>query len=70
MNKETTQQPRLTNKIKVTLPMEIVKESNFFNLNTIILILFLIFFVFFLYNCKSGIFKNIDLDVVPYSMVK
>ena len=70
MNRETTQQPRLTNKVKMATPIEIVKENSFFNLNTIILVLFLAFFVFFLYNCKSGIFKNIDLDVVPYSMVK
>ena len=70
MNRETTQQPRLTNKIKMTVPIEIVKENSFFSLNALILILFLAFFVFFLYNCRSGIFKNIDLDVVPYSMVK
>ena len=69
MNRETVQQPRLTNKVINNSPA-VIKESNFFNLNVIILILFLLFFVFFLYNCKSGIFKNIDLDVVPYSMVK
>ena len=66
MNRETKQQPKLTNTIK----KQIITNEPFFNLNTIILILFLAFFVFFLYNCKTGIFKNIDLDFVPYSMVK
>lgn len=70
MNRESKQIPRLTDKVKIATPIEVIKENSFFNLNTIVLILFLAFFVFFLYNCKSGIFKNIDLDVVPYSMIK
>jgi hypothetical protein len=44
--------------------------SNILNINVIILIFFLVFLVFFLINCKYGIFKNIDLDPVPYSMIK
>jgi len=47
-----------------------LKNKPFWNINLIILVIFLGFFVFFLINCKSGIFENIDLNPVPYSMVK
>ena len=48
-----------------------IKNKPFcWNINLIILAIFLGFFVFFLINCKSGIFENIDLNPVPYSMVK
>ena len=46
-----------------------IKVSNNFLLNVIIFIIFLIFLLFFLYNCKYGIFKIVDFDPVPYSIV-
>jgi hypothetical protein len=70
MNKETTKVPSLVNKDNFKIPE--VKKNGFFkfDINAIILIGFLLFFVFFLLNCKSGIFENIDLDPIPYSMIK
>ena len=63
--------PKLVNpenfKTKIKIPKN---KSNFWNRNLIILLLFLIFFIFFLINCKAGIFKNVDLNPVPYSMTK
>jgi hypothetical protein len=68
MNKETIKNPKLVDPINFKKLVEPVKFK--FDINIIILIIFLVFFVFFLLNCKSGIFKNIDLDPVPYSMIK
>ena len=63
--------PKLVNpenfKMKINIPKS---KNNFWNRNLIILFLFLAFFVFFLINCKAGIFKNIDLDPVPYILTK
>jgi hypothetical protein len=70
MNRETTKVPSLVNKDNFKIPEVQNKISFKFDMNTIILIGFLLFFVFFLLNCKSGIFKNIDLDPIPYSMIK
>ena len=70
MNRETTKVPCLVNKDNFKIPEVKNKFSFKFDMNTIILIVFLSFFVFFLLNCKSGIFKNIDLDPIPYSMIK
>ena len=53
---------------KKDIPLK--KGAPFWNINLILLVLFLGFFVFFLINCKSGIFENIDLNPVPYSMTK
>ena len=38
-------------------------------LNLVILFIFIGFFIFFLYNCKYGMFKNIEIDPVPFSIV-
>jgi hypothetical protein len=68
MNKETTKIPKLVNleNFKIKEP-EIKKPMD---INVIILLVFLGFFVFFLLNCRSGLFKNIDMDPIPYSMIK
>jgi hypothetical protein len=85
MNKETVSIPKLVDNIhfKVietpnvqnvqnipNIPnIQNIKVSNNFLLNVIIFIIFLIFLLFFLYNCKYGIFKIVDFDPVPYSIV-
>ncbi len=66
MNKETLRIPKLTDTVFKKIP----EEVPFFNLNMTVLFIFLGFFVFFLLNCKSGIFKNIDVNPIPYSMIK
>jgi hypothetical protein len=38
-------------------------------LNLVILFIFIGFFIFFLYNCKYGMFKNVEIDPVPFSIV-
>jgi len=45
------------------------KARNSLILNLVILFIFIGFFIFFLYNCKYGMFKNIEIDPVPYSIV-
>jgi hypothetical protein len=45
------------------------KERNSLILNLVILFIFIGFFIFFLYNCKYGMFKNIEIDPVPFSIV-
>ena len=72
MDRHTTKIPKLVNAenfkdLKNDCPGKFKIK---FDMNTIILILFIAFFVFFLLNCRSGIFKNIDLDPIPYSMIK
>jgi hypothetical protein len=44
--------------------------SDNFKLNVIILLVFFAFVIFFLINCKDGIFKNIEFDPLPYSIVQ
>lgn len=61
--KESIQVP----KIKETAKKFITNK--YFTLNFIILVLFFIFMIFFLINCKYGMFKNIYIDPVPYSLV-
>ena len=74
--KETLKRPRLTDipivpieeiakKITESSPPKIVK----WNLNIILIFCFILFTVFFLYNCKYGMFKTIDQEVYPYSIV-
>ena len=71
MNKETLQVPKLTNFVNKSInKIDIIKQNKFFSLNVTILIIFLIFFVFFLFNCKTGLFKNINIDPAPYAMTK
>ena len=74
MNKETLQVPKLTNFVNKSInKIDIIKTekfNKFFSLNVTILIIFLIFFVFFLFNCKTGLFKNINIDPAPYAMTK
>jgi hypothetical protein len=69
MNRETATIPRLVCKENFKIPQEKIKIFKF-DINSILLIVFLVFFAFFLLNCKYGIFKNIDLDPIPYSMIK
>ena len=45
------------------------KAINSLILNLVILFIFIGFFIFFLYNCKYGMFKNIEIDPVPFSIV-
>jgi len=45
------------------------KERNSLILNFVILFIFIGFFIFFLYNCKYGMFKNVEIDPVPFSIV-
>ena len=45
------------------------KERNSLILNLVILFIFIGFFIFFLYNCKYGMFKNVEIDPVPFSIV-
>jgi hypothetical protein len=45
------------------------KARNSLILNLVILFIFIGFFIFFLYNCKYGMFKNIEIDPVPFSIV-
>ena len=66
MNRETLKTPKLIEMVAIK-----TKEINpFFNLNIIVLVVFLIFFFFFLINCRNGIFTNIDVNPIPYNMVK
>lgn len=77
--KETKTIPGLVNldnfkKIeKVTLPEKIslpeIHATKKFNLNKILLIGFVLFMIFFFYNCKYGIFKSVQDEPVPYSLV-
>jgi hypothetical protein len=57
--------PEITKKIAEQIPPKIVK----WNLNIILIIFFILFTIFFLYNCKYGMFKSIDQEVYPYSIV-
>ena len=66
MNRESKRIPKLVNIPKIQIPNTEIKK--FFSLNVILLIIFLGFLVFFLLNCRSGIFKNIDLVPIPYSL--
>jgi hypothetical protein len=68
MNKETTKIPKLVNSENFKIKDPEIKKP--MDINVIILLVFLGFFIFFLLNCRSGIFKNIDLDPIPYSMIK
>jgi hypothetical protein len=45
------------------------KARNSLILNLVILFIFIGFFIFFLYNCKYGMFKNMEIDPVPFSIV-
>jgi hypothetical protein len=71
MNRETTKVPRLINpeyikKIVKQEPFKI-RIKKYLSLDLIILIFFLLFLIFFLINCRDGIFKNIDMDPIPYT---
>ena len=63
--------PRLVNQEHFKIKTQINKPKiKWIDHNIIILAVFLAFFVFFLLNCRTGMFKNIALDPVPYSMIK
>ena len=74
MNRETTKVPVLVNPeyIKINVKKESFRKTikKYVSLDFIVLILFLIFFIFFLINCKDGMFKNVDLDPIPYTFSK
>ena len=65
--------PKLVNienfKVEAGIKNKISSKPVKWNLNKIILILFGLFLIFFLYNCKYGIFKYIENDPVPYSLI-
>ncbi len=68
MNRESKRIPRLVNiPKKFEIPNKNI-HNNFFSLNAVILIIFVGFLVFFLLNCRNGIFENIDLGPIPYSL--
>lgn len=79
MSKQTTRVPKLVNPeylINATQQEESFNIFNIFNifnyfkklsLDFIILILFIFFLIFFLVNCKYGIFKDNDLEPIPYT---
>ena len=54
---------------KNNTPITNNKARNSLILNLVILFIFIGFFIFFLYNCKYGMFKNMEIDPVPYSIV-
>ena len=69
MNRESKRLPRLVNIPENKIPgNEKIIQNKFFSLNVILLIIFLGFLIFFLLNCRSGVFKNIDLGPIPYSL--
>ena len=75
MDKQTLQSPKLVYPKYFKVPLESVKiipevkRSNSWYLNVFLIIVFLIITVFFLYNCKYGMFKSIENEPLPYSIV-
>ena len=75
MDKQTSQSPKLVNPKYFKVPHESVqiipeiKRSNSWYLNVFLIIIFLIILVFFLYNCKYGMFKSMENEPLPYSIV-
>jgi hypothetical protein len=63
----STHRKSIKSKHSVLTPPQTTK-GNSFKLNLIILILFFAFFTFFLINCKNGMFKDMRMDPVPYSL--
>lgn len=74
MNRETTKVPVLVNPdyIKKTIKKESFEKTirKYVSLDFVILLFFLVFLIFFLINCRDGIFKNLDLDPIPYTFSK
>jgi hypothetical protein len=74
MNRETTKVPVLVNPeyIKKNIKKESFEKKirKYVSLDFVILLFFLVFLIFFLINCRDGIFKNIDLDPIPYTFSK
>ena len=74
MNRETTKVPVLVNPeyIKKNIKKEPIEKKirKYVSLDFVILLFFLVFLIFFLINCRDGIFKNIDLDPIPYTFSK
>jgi|688.fasta_scaffold2447413_1 hypothetical protein len=70
MDKETLTLPKLVNvnNFKLNVPVEKSKNMKW-NLNKILLFLFVLFLIFFFYNCKYGMFKCMDDEPIPYSLV-
>jgi uncharacterized integral membrane protein len=72
MDKETIKIPSLVNpdnfnKVNVITPS--TKSNIKWNLNKILLILFVLFLIFFLYNCKYGMFRHMEDEPTPFSLV-
>ena len=71
--------PEVVPKVKKSVTFQTISKSippitnnkarNSLILNLTIVLIFIGFFIFFLYNCKYGMFKNIEIDPVPYSIV-
>ena len=74
MNRQTTKVPVLVNPeyIKKTIKKESFEKTirKYVSLDFVILLFFLVFLIFFLINCRDGIFKNLDLDPIPYTFSK
>jgi len=68
--KETTKIPQLVNpgNFKETVSPK-KTQWNFWNFNTILLVLSVTFFMFFLYQCKYGVFKSTETEPVPYTIL-
>ena len=68
MNRESRRIPKLVNITNNNNNTNTNNNTNFFSLNVVVLIIFIGFFFFFLFNCRNGIFENIDLEPIPYSL--
>ncbi len=63
----TRQIPQLTNLTKQPVQPVLYKKRKW-NINKILLVGFLIFTIFFLYNCRYGMFRVKQENVVPYTV--
>ena len=68
MDKETLKIPSLVNSDNFN-KINLIKSNFKWNLNKILLILFVLFLIFFLYNCKYGMFRSMESEPIPYSLV-
>jgi len=75
MDKQTLQSPKLVNPKYFKVPRQKVqinpeiKRSNSWYLNVFLIVTFLIIMIFFLLSCKYGMFKSIENEPLPYSVI-
>ena len=67
---ETKKIPRLVDPDNFKIIVPTVKIKKKWNLNKILLVVFILFMVFFLYSCKRGMFKNIENEPIPYTIIQ